>query len=85
MKTYGIKKATIRLTVKLPDNYGTVQRLYDYGTRFDLREEKIYDVDRLIEFINDMKARGAKLIDKNEFIDEDDLEVKQTYTFELII
>ena len=84
MKTYGIKKTTIRLTVKLPDNYGRVQRLHDYGAWFDLDEERITDVEKLADFLVRMQSRGAKLIDQNEFIDDDDLKLKQTFTYEVI-
>lgn len=84
MKTYGIEKTTIRLTVKLPDNYGRVQRLYDYGQWFRLEEERITDVEKLADFLMKLKARGGKLIDTNEFIDDDDLQWKQTFTYELI-
>jgi hypothetical protein len=84
MKTYGIKKTTVRLTVKLPDNYGNVQRLYDYGAWFRLEEERITDVDKLADFIMKLKARGGKLIGTNEFVDDDDLQWKQSFTYELI-
>lgn len=84
MKAYGIEKTTIRLTVKLPDNYGNVQRLYDYGPWFRLEEERITDVEKLADFLMRLKARGGKLIDTNEFIDDDDLQWKQTFTYELI-
>ena len=84
MKAYGIEKTTIRLTVKLPDNYGNVQRLYDYGPWFRLEEERITDVEKLADFLMKLKARGGKLIDSNEFIDDDDLQWKQTFTYELI-
>lgn len=84
MKIYGIKKTTVRLTVKLPDNYGRVQRLHDYGAWFTLDEEMITDVDKLADFLIKMQARGAKLIDQNEFIDDDDLQMKQTFIYELI-
>ena len=84
MKTYGIEKTTVRLTVILPDNYARVQRLYDYGKWFRLDEEIIGDVDRLADFITNMKARGGTLIDQNEFIDDDDFKLKQSFTYELI-
>ena len=84
MKCYGIEKTTVRLIVKLPDNYGRVQRLYDYGAWFHLDEELITDVEKLADFLVKMRARGAKLIDHNDFIDDDDLMPKQTFTYELI-
>ena len=85
MKTYGIEKTIVRLTVKLPDNYGRIQRLYDYGAWFNLDEEIISDIDRLTDIIMDIKTRGGKLIDQNEFIDDDDFTPKMTFTYELII
>ena len=85
MKTYGIEKTTVRLTVILPDNYARVQRLYDYGKWFDLTREIISDVDRIANFITDIKARGGKLIDQSEYISDDDLQPKQSFTYEVII
>ena len=84
MNTYGIKKTTIRLTVILPDNYGRIQRLYDYGTWFQLDKETIADADKLADFINRIKACGGKLINQNNFFDDDDLKMKQSFTYELI-
>lgn len=84
MKTYGIKKTIIRFTVKLPDNTARIQRLYDYGAWFSLHEELLTDVEAVLDFMEKMVARGAKRIDQNEFIDDDDLQLKQTFTYELI-
>lgn len=84
MKTYGIKKTTIRCTVKLPDNTARVQRLYDYGAWFDLNEEQLFNADKIADLISYIKLNGGKMIDQNEFIDDDDLKEKQTFTFELI-
>lgn len=84
MKTYGIQKTIVRCTVILPDNYGRVQRLYDYGTWFDLNKEVISDVDKLADFINALQERGGKLISQNEYIDSDDFIAKQSFTYELI-
>ena len=84
MKTYGIEKTTIRFTVKLPDGTARIQRLYDYGTWFSLEEEVLTDAGDVLDFLENMADRGAKRIDQNEFIDDDDLQVKQTHTYELI-
>lgn len=84
MKTYGIEKTTIRFTVKLPDNTARIQRLYDYGAWFTLSEELLTDVSDVLDFMEKMVARGAKRIDQNEFMDDDDLQIKRTFTYELI-
>lgn len=84
MKTYGIEKTTIRFTVKLPDNTARIQRLYDYGAWFSLEEELLTKVEDVLDFMEKMVARGAKRIDQNEFVDDDDLQLKQTFTYELI-
>lgn len=84
MKTYGIQKTTIRCTVKLPDNTARVQRLYDYGAWLHLDEEQLFNVDTIADLISYIKLNGGKMIDQNEFIDDDDLKEKQTFTFELI-
>lgn len=84
MKTYGIKKTTIRCTVKLPDNTARIQRLYDYGVWFQLDEEQLFNADKIADFISYIKLNGGKMIDQNEFVDDDDLKEKQTFTFELI-
>lgn len=84
MKTYGIEKTTIRFTVKLPDNTARIQRLHDYGAWFTLTEETLTDVSDVLDFMEKMTARGAKRIDQNEFMDDDDLQIKQTFTYELI-
>ena len=84
MKTYGIEKTTIRFTVKIPDNTARIQRLHDYGAWFTLSEEVLTDVGEVLDFMEKMVARGAKRIDQNEFMDDDDLQMKQTFTYELI-
>lgn len=82
--TYGIEKTTIRCSVKLPDNIARVQRLYDYGAWFDLHRETMTDPGEIADLIEYIKSNGGKMIDQNEFIDDDDLKEKQTFTFELI-
>lgn len=84
MKTYGIEKTTIRFTVKLPDNTARIQRLHDYGAWFHLETEELHTVEEVLDFMERMVDRGAKRIDQNEFIDDDDLKLKQTFTYELI-
>ena len=84
MKAYGIEKTTIRCTVKLPDNTARVQRLYDYGAWFRLDEEQLFNADKITDLITYIKLNGGEMISQNEFIDDDDLKEKQTFTFELI-
>lgn len=84
MKTYGIQKTIVRCTVILPDNYARIQRLYDYGTWFDLQRDRITDVEKLADFIMKMREQGGKLIDTNEYLDDDDFKMKQSFTYELI-
>ena len=84
MKTYGIEKTIIRFTVKLPDNTARIQRLYDYGAWFSIDEELLTNVEEVLDFMEKMVARGANRIDHNEFVDDDDLQMKQTFTYELI-
>lgn len=80
----GILKTTVRCTVILPDNYGRVQRLYDYGTWFDLDREIITDVDKLANLVTELQRRGGKLIAHHEYIDDDDFKEKQSFTYEYI-
>lgn len=80
----GIIKTTVRCTVILPDNYGRVQRLHDYGTFFDLDREVITDVDKLADLVAELQRRGGKLIAHREYIDDDDLKEKQSFTYEYI-
>ena len=82
--TYGIEKLTMRLTVKLPDNYADVQRLYDYGAWFRLQRERVTDLDRITHLIEYIKNNGGRQIDENIFIDDDDLQEKHTITYELV-
>ena len=81
---YGIEKLTMRLTVKLPDNYAEVQRLYDYGTFFRLQRERVTDLDRITHLIEYIKNNGGRQIDENIFIDDDDFKEKHTFTYELV-
>ena len=56
-------KVTVRLTVILPDNYGRIQRLYDYGTHFTLEEKVITGAGKLADFIEKLKAGGGRMTD----------------------
>lgn len=77
-------KTTVRITVIIPDNYGRIQRLYDDGMYFSLQEEVITGADKLADFIEELKARGGREIDKHEFIDDDDFKQKTCVRYELI-
>ena len=37
-----------------------------------------------LDFMERIVDLGAKRIDQNEFVDDDDLQLKQTFTYELI-
>ena len=82
--TYGIEKLTMRLTVILPDNYSNVQRLYDYGAWFRLQRERVTDLDRITHLIEYIKNNGGRQSDENIFIDDDDLQEKHSFTYELV-
>lgn len=85
MKTYGIERITIRLTITFPECSANIQRLYDYGAWFKLNEETITDTCKIAEMITHLKERGGRLISSNKFISDDDFQEKQTYTYEAII
>lgn len=66
-------KTTVRVSVLLPDNIATIQRLYDYGTFFSLREELLTEAAEIADFINQLKAQGGKEIHQEDFISDDDM------------
>ena len=73
-------KTTVRATVIIPDCYCRIQRLHDMGTWFKL-EEEIKVGHAAADFIEKMKVAG-NLIDRHEFIDDDDFKQKICATFE---
>lgn len=75
-------KTTVRATVIIPDCYITIQRLYDMGTSFRLEKEVKVGYDA-VDFIEKIKIVG-NMIDRHEFIDDDDFKKKITATFEYI-
>ena len=77
-------KVTVRLTVILPDNYGRIQRLYDYGTHFTLEEKVITGAGKLADFIEKLKAGGGRMTDCHDFIDDDDFKKKTCVRYEYI-
>lgn len=77
-------KVIVRCTVILPDYYARIQRLYDYGTWFQLEESRITDLDGLADFVEQLNAHHAKTIDMHNFIDDDDLKEKTCIVYEYI-
>lgn len=77
-------KVTVRCTVIIPDNYARIQRLYDHGTFFMLDEEDMSDAEQIADFIEKLKARGGKMIETHDFMDDDDFNQKTSATFEYI-
>lgn len=76
-------KTTVRATVIIPDCYVTIQRLHDHGTWFTL-EKEVKTGHEAADFIERLKARGGKLLDVHNFIDDDDLRLKICATYEYI-
>lgn len=76
-------KTTVRATVILPDSYVRIQRLYDYGTFFQL-ENEVKTGHEAADFIELLLKKGGKLVESHEFIDDDDLKEKICAHFEYI-
>lgn len=76
-------KTTVRAHVIIPDNYLTIQRLYDDGLSFKLERETKTD-EQAADFIEQLIAQGGKLLDAHEFVDDDDFKTKLSATFEYI-
>ena len=76
-------KTIVRATVILPDSYVRIQRLYDYGTFFQLEAEVKTGHDAA-DFIELLLKKGGKLVESHEFIDDDDLKEKICAHFEYI-
>lgn len=76
-------KTTVRATVILPDAYVRIQRLHDDGNFFQLEEETKVGEDAA-DFIEQLLARGGKLIETHNFIDDDDLRLKICARYEYI-
>lgn len=75
-------KTIVRATVIIPDCYVTIQRLYDSGKSFRL-EKEIKAGHAAADFIEKIKIVGT-MIDRHEFIDDDDFQQKISATFEYI-
>lgn len=76
-------KTTVRATVIIPDSYVTIQRLYDMDTFFKLTKE-IKTGHDAAGFIEKLQAAGGKIIEKHQFVDDDDFKEKWCVTYEYI-
>lgn len=76
-------KTTVRATVILPDAYVRIQRLHDDGFFFRL-EEEVKTGEEAADFIELLLAKGGKLIETHNFIDDDDLQLKICARYEYI-
>jgi len=76
-------KTAVRAYVIIPDCYVSIQRLYDDGKFFRL-EKEIKTGEEAAEFIENLLAKGGRLLDAHEFIDDDDFKTKLSATFEYI-
>lgn len=79
-----IKKTTVRLSITLPETTAQVQRLYDYGTWFDLSKETITNTQKILTLLESLLQQGGKKIDQYEYISDDDFKEHQTIVYEYI-
>ena len=74
-------KTTVRATV-IPQNCTTrIQRLYDLGHTFKLEEETLTGSEA-VSFIEKLVALGGKLMERHQFVDDDDMQEKTFALFE---
>lgn len=76
-------KTTVRATVILPDAYVRIQRLHDDGFFFRL-EEEVKTGEKAADFIELLIAKGGKLVESHEFIDDDDFRLKLCARYEYV-
>lgn len=76
-------KTTVRATVILPDAYVRIQRLHDDGHFFRL-EEEVKTGEEAADFIELLLAKGGKLVETHDFIDDDDFRLKICARYEYI-
>ena len=76
-------KTTVRATVILPDAYVRIQRLHDDSFFFRL-EEEVKTGEEAADFIELLLAKGGKLVETHNFIDDDDLRLKICARYEYI-
>ena len=79
----GIEKTTVRAIITLPESTAKVQRLYDYGAWFNLKEETINNVTDVLELIWNLKDRGATMTKHWTYISDDDLKEHECVVYEL--
>lgn len=77
-------KTIVRLMITLPESTGTIQRLYDMGWHFKLKEETITDADKLTNFLKSLQAKGGKQIHSATYISDDDFKEHQLLVYEYI-
>lgn len=75
-------KTIVRMTVTLPENTATVQRLYDLGTTFKLDREQMTDIGKIERFISELKKAGGKEIYRTHYVSDDDFAPHFQITYE---
>lgn len=74
-------KTIVRATV-IPQNCTTnIQRLYDLGHTFKLEEETLTGGEA-VSFIEKLLASGGRLVERHQFVDDDDMQEKTFALFE---
>ena len=74
-------KTTVRATV-IPQNCtARIQHLYDLGHTFRLEEETLAGA-AAVDFIERLLVRGGRLVERHQFIDDDDMTEKTFALFE---
>lgn len=81
---FGIEKTIVRMTVTIPDNTARIQRLYDYGAWFTLETEQMTDVEKIADFIQQLKAKGGREIKQWSYISDDDFLPRISVLYEYI-
>lgn len=77
-------KTIVRITVTLPDNTATIQRLYDLGISFRLEREYLSGAAKIADFITALKAKGGYEINRADYISDDDFLPHFSVTYEYI-
>lgn len=74
-------KTTVRASVIPQDCITRIQRLYDLGQAFRLEEETLAGA-AAVDFIERLVAMGGQLVERHQFIDDDDMQEKTFALFE---